>query len=136
MDGQMGTRIRQLRKFHNMSLDDLAEVLDVSPGFIGLVERNKRGTSREKIEKLCDIFNVSADYLMYGKAEPPAFPADVNGFSIEALGENERRFALEAGKAIVMYRFSESETDLLLQSVVFQACQLKHMRRHYEHALS
>ena len=47
-----------------MSRDELAEKLRISKQTLVNMENGQRGTTNENIIKLCDIFSVSADYLM------------------------------------------------------------------------
>jgi len=63
---QMGERIRELRKSHNMSAEELSEKLDMSGSFIGLLERGARTASLSNVVKMSEIFNVSLDYLVLG----------------------------------------------------------------------
>ena len=59
-----GQRILQLRKQHNETQKDLAELLDVGKGHISEIERGNRTTSAERIALICEHYGVSADYLL------------------------------------------------------------------------
>ena len=59
-----GQRILQLRKQHNETQKDLAELLDVGKGHISEIERGNRTTSAERIALICRHYKVSADYLL------------------------------------------------------------------------
>lgn len=65
-DSIIGTNVRELRVARKMTTEDLAELLNVTPGSIGQLERGDRGTSGLTIRKLADIFGVSVDVLYYG----------------------------------------------------------------------
>ena len=65
-DSILGSNIRELRVARKMTTEDLAELLNVTPGSIGQLERGDRGTSGLTIRKLADIFGVSVDVLYYG----------------------------------------------------------------------
>lgn len=62
----IGERIQELRKKKYMSQEDLAEKVDVSKQSVSKWELDKALPNIEKILKLCDIFEVSADYLLRG----------------------------------------------------------------------
>ncbi len=59
-----GQRILQLRKQHNETQKDLAELLDVGKGHISEIERGNRTTSAERIALICEHYQVSSDYLL------------------------------------------------------------------------
>ena len=57
-------RIRELRVLHGMSQQDLADRLDVNKVTISQYERGVRKPDLNALTALCDIFNVSSDYLI------------------------------------------------------------------------
>jgi len=59
----IGHNIRMQRIARKMTIDDLADLLKLTPGFVGLIERGMRGTSSRNLLKLSEIFNVSIDSL-------------------------------------------------------------------------
>ena len=59
-----GERIRELRKNRHMSQQDLANLLDVSKVAVSQYEREVRKPDINVVTALCDIFNVSSDYLL------------------------------------------------------------------------
>ncbi|MEW9122207.1 MAG: helix-turn-helix transcriptional regulator [Thermotaleaceae bacterium] len=60
----IGQKIRKERTMHHLTLEKLAEILDLSPSYMGLIERGQRGISIETLYKLAKIFNVTTDYLL------------------------------------------------------------------------
>ena len=67
-----GQRILQLRKQHNETQKDLAELLDVGKGHISEIERGNRTTSAERIALICEHYQVSSDYLLGLVDDPQA----------------------------------------------------------------
>ncbi|MDR1689962.1 MAG: helix-turn-helix domain-containing protein [Clostridiales bacterium] len=59
----IGENIRFERQQRNMSLEDLAEILGITPGFLGLVERGHRGTDISKLAQIAKVFGVTIDHL-------------------------------------------------------------------------
>ncbi len=55
---QFGLKIKELRKKKNFTQAKLAEKLDVSPNFIGMIERAERNTIVATIFKLARILDV------------------------------------------------------------------------------
>jgi len=65
----MGERIYELRKQSNMSQGELADELDVSRQTISKWENNSSIPELDKIIRLCEVFDVSSDYILRGIAE-------------------------------------------------------------------
>ncbi|PEN09699.1 helix-turn-helix domain-containing protein [Bacillus pseudomycoides] len=60
----IGSRIKEVRKSLKMKQNELAEAVGIHFAMISLYESNKRTPSRETVEKMAPVLNVSADYLM------------------------------------------------------------------------
>jgi transcriptional regulator with XRE-family HTH domain len=59
----MGENIRNERMARNMSIDELAELLELTSGFVGLIERGRRGATAHTLLKLSDIFGMPIDNI-------------------------------------------------------------------------
>ena len=59
-----GKRVRFIRRFHDMTQEQLADVVGISTSFLGHIERGTRAVSVETLFKLCVVLGVSADYLI------------------------------------------------------------------------
>lgn len=57
-------RIKELRVKNNFSQQRLADLINVNKQTISQYERGVRFASKENLEALCDVFNVSVDYLL------------------------------------------------------------------------
>ena len=64
---EMGARIAEARKRKGFTQEVLAEKMDMSVKHISAVERGKSSFSLENLKKLCDILDVSLDYIVTGK---------------------------------------------------------------------
>ncbi|MDR1101949.1 MAG: helix-turn-helix domain-containing protein [Clostridiales bacterium] len=62
----MGDRIRSKRLVRRLTIEKLSEEIDVSPSFLGMVERGRTGISLEKLVALASILDVSLDWLVFG----------------------------------------------------------------------
>lgn len=60
----IGRKITQLRKQHNLSQTELAKQLEASRTIVGNYERNENTPSIEMVLKLAKVFNVSVDFLL------------------------------------------------------------------------
>ena len=64
---EMGKRIRARREFMKMNRETLAEKLDVSPQFIADIEYGNKGVSLKRLYLLCQVLDISADYILAGE---------------------------------------------------------------------
>lgn len=65
----IGERIYELRKQSNMSQGELADELDVSRQTISKWENDSSLPELDKIIRLCEVFDVSSDYILRGVAD-------------------------------------------------------------------
>ena len=59
-----GERLKQLRETYQLSQNDVATSLDLSPALISSYERNERMPSPSKLSSLADIYHTTTDYLL------------------------------------------------------------------------
>ncbi len=112
----IGLNIRENRKKRNLSIEQLAELLDVSGSFLGLVERGQRGLGIEKLCKLTDIFNISLDDLF---AEKNSYKKTIESTLVLAepkvfKGKPENFDQLQS----LLYNLTKEEIDVVIASVV------------------
>ena len=62
----IGSRVRELRLQHKMTQEYLAELVDISPSFIGHIERGEKKPSLETMSRLTMVLDTSMDYLILG----------------------------------------------------------------------
>lgn len=62
----IGERIRLLRKEHNLTQDQLAKLIDKTKSNVSGYENDKFEPSAQTIISLCNFFDVSADFLLFG----------------------------------------------------------------------
>ena len=60
---KFGKRLKALRLAHNLTQLELAEILDMSPNFIGMIERGERNTTVENVFKIARALNVKPSNL-------------------------------------------------------------------------
>ncbi len=64
---EIGLRIHEHRKALALTQEELAERMEVSIQMISNLELGKKAIRPENLVKLCDVLNVSADYILRGK---------------------------------------------------------------------
>ena len=78
---EIGLRIKNIRLDMNLSKQKFASLLGISGQYLGLIERGDGSLSIEKLQTLCNLTHLSADYILFGKDSN--IPAEV----IELLSE-------------------------------------------------
>lgn len=63
----VGERVRSYRVANKYTQADFAEKIDISVNFLSEIENGKKGMSQETLYKLCKQFDLSADYILFGK---------------------------------------------------------------------
>ena len=64
---EIGRRITVRRLELLMTRKDLAKRMDVTPAYIGGVEKGERKPALEMVARLCAALDLSTDYLLYGR---------------------------------------------------------------------
>lgn len=62
----IGSRIRAERELLKLSRESLAELSELSPFYIGQIERGERRMSLNTLVMFANLFNTSVDYLLFG----------------------------------------------------------------------
>lgn len=92
-------RIKQLRIEKGWSQDTLAKKLNISNAMISAYELGIRGINLEMLNKICELFDVSTDYLLCRTETrnikevnfANAGGLDTHGLTIEDLMELQRQ---------------------------------------------
>jgi transcriptional regulator with XRE-family HTH domain len=79
----IGKRMRERRKELNLTQEQLARALGVTPQHISVIEQDKRAPSLSSLARLAEELGVTTDYLITGKEGVitnviPALKADKN----------------------------------------------------------
>ena len=66
----LGDKLKKLRETNNLSQQQLAEKLGMSPSGVGMWEQNRRQPDNEAIKKIAQLFGVTTDYLLGNDVKP------------------------------------------------------------------
>lgn len=104
----IGQNIRKERLEHNISIDELAEMLGLSPAFVGLIERGQRGAKLDNILKLSEIFDTDINNIIYGSNN-----------SSNIISENKDNSKDKKKKTLLTltYDLDENELDFIISHV-------------------
>ena len=130
-DKATGRRIRQLRKMHGLSQDELAEMMELTPGSLGLLERGGRGITRKRLVELNEIFKVSIDYILLG-CEDSKISNNPIEYLPNILSKYELKHLAEFAKRLSLYDFNEREVGLLFEALYSQLNLLVNLTKRVE----
>ena len=60
---KFGKRLKALRTDNDLTQLELAEILDMSPNFIGMIERGERNTTVENIFRIARALNIKPSVM-------------------------------------------------------------------------
>ena len=106
----VGANINRERTERDMSIDELARMLDLSPAFIGLIERGQRGAKLDNLIKIADIFGITLNDLIYEHANNDD----------KLLQEPNSDKEIEGKKAAItslLYDLNENELDFIISTI-------------------
>ncbi len=63
---EIGKRIREEREKFGLTREKFAELLELSPNFVGQIERGEKKMSLETLVNISDCLHVPLDYLIRG----------------------------------------------------------------------
>ena len=66
----LGKRVRELRRQASLTQEELAEQVGISTSFMGHVERGSRVASLETLVALCNVLQVTPQYLLSASLTP------------------------------------------------------------------
>lgn len=67
MKEEIGNRIKKIREDMGMTKEGFAKQLGISGQYLGLIERGQNYLSIEKLKVLCELTDLTADYILFGK---------------------------------------------------------------------
>jgi transcriptional regulator with XRE-family HTH domain len=107
---KIGANIRAERIKRNISTDELAEMLGLTSAFIGLIERGQRGAKLSNLIKICDIFGVTLNDIVYGSGCRP-------DYVINSANEDATIFLKRGALSSLTFDFDEDELDFIIAFV-------------------
>lgn len=110
-----GDRIREIREKLKMTQDHLANLSDISKGFLSDVENNKRNISSQALLRISIALGASVDFLLTGdtkessEKEPIIIPPELSRAAEQSnWSYGDTLELLEAYKSIVARRSQKS----------------------------
>lgn len=122
----LGSRIYEQRAAHGLSQVDLADLLEVSRQSVSKWETDASVPDLDKLVKMCEVFGVSLDWLVLGKApDPPPGPPPPAVVQLPALSRQAAGAALTALGLLALIVMAAARNDILaglFLAIPFLAC--------------
>ena len=67
---KIGAVIKDFRKSNGYTQEQLAELIEITPGFLGQVERDETYPNIENLNRIIHILNIDANYIFYKQEIP------------------------------------------------------------------
>lgn len=64
----MSSKIKELREKHKMTQEELADILNISKGYMSQIEIGERTPSLKILKQLSKLFSVPLDYIVFDRA--------------------------------------------------------------------
>ncbi len=107
----LGKRIRSERKKLNLTQEQLAELINVSTTYVGLVERGERSITLSKLVQVANSLGVSVDYLLIDSVSENTDSQEKLLLQLFATANDEEKtMILEIAKLIIKNK-NINETD-------------------------
>lgn len=87
----LGKRLREERIRCGMTQEQVAESINVSTAYIGLIERGERSVTLEKLVLLAQCFHVTIDFLLQESVLPTETMQDTQLFSLWSNATQKER---------------------------------------------
>ena len=94
----LGENIRRIRRRKHVSQMELAELSDLSPMYISLIECSKRKPSLKTVVSIADALDVSVDELIANSKEYDALAYGQMKQILKESGDKERMIVIEISK--------------------------------------
>lgn len=89
--GVIGARIRRQREYMDLTREQFAELLDITPKFCSDIELGVKGMSVPTLCKISKILRLPADYILFGKAD--FSPDNALALLLQSCNKTERLYA-------------------------------------------
>ncbi|MDD6236472.1 MAG: helix-turn-helix transcriptional regulator [Clostridiales bacterium] len=79
----IGNRIRKERESLSLTREKMAELLNITPGYIADLERGEARLSVSGLINLCHLFHCSTDFILFGRTDSFTISARIDALPLE-----------------------------------------------------
>ena len=97
----IGEQIKFWRQQRSLTQEQLAEKVELTPGFISLIETGKKRASLETLLSICSALNITTNDLLVGNQiiQSSDYNTEFSEMTVK-LNESERHLVFEITKAV------------------------------------
>ena len=97
----IGERIKFWRQQRGLTQEQLAEMVELTPGFISLVENGKKRASLETLLSICRALNITLNDILVGNQiiQATDYNTEFSELTVK-LNQSERHLVFEITKAV------------------------------------
>lgn len=113
---EIGARIRAERERLNLTREKLAEIIGLSPFYIGQIERGDRKMSVDTLVKISNSLHVSVDYILKGySSNDTNLNTQTNFYVLESDEKDYKEIVDDDIKELltILQRCSKKEINLI-----------------------
>lgn len=92
----IGRRIREERTLRGLSIEKLAELAEVTPSFLGLIERGERKLSVHTLDKITKTLQAQPNELMQPQSKNAGRWERKIAFLLNSQSESVKEYAFKA----------------------------------------
>ena len=97
----IGKRLREIRKYKNLTQEQLAEGVGVNVSHISNIENNRVKVSLTLLVKMCNALGVSVDYLLMNEYFSPNTALETELYNaVKGMTREKKELLLKIAKAI------------------------------------
>ena len=74
---EFSRKLKKLRQSRGLTQADVAVRLGISASTVGMYEQGRREPDLETMQKICKLYNVTPDYLVYADFDAPSEISDM-----------------------------------------------------------
>lgn len=104
--GILGNAIRTARIKMNLTQEQVAEMIDVSPTHYKHLESEHRMPSIEVLFKLCDVLSLSLDSLLFVSTKERPLLQDINNYAHKCT-DKQLQIILAAMQVMIAQNFAD-----------------------------
>ncbi len=100
----IGKNIKKYRQLRGLRKEDLAELMDLSPNFISMVERGEKTLSLDSFVRIANVLQVSADMLLADVLDTGyTLKSSLLTEQLESLDKKDREMILDTVETLLRH---------------------------------
>lgn len=102
-------RLKDLREDRDLTQKEVGRVVGVAPNSLANYENEKRALNPDLIDKFCDFYGVTADYLLGRSSQPHATVSEMDTELLAAYHSAPEEIRAIIDTALAPYREAKNE---------------------------